>query len=67
MLPLYVLYDLRVAYSHLTPGLNPPQLASVTQRLDLTPDASLSDIYEKLIEGLLRTFSKMNEILDKAS
>jgi len=67
MLPLYVLYDLRVAYSHLTPGLNPPQLASVTKRLDLTPDASLSDIYEKLIEGLLRTFSKMNEILDKAS
>ncbi|MGI3164401.1 hypothetical protein [Pseudooceanicola sp. 200-1SW] len=66
MSPLYVLYDLRVAYSHLAPGSNPPQLESVTRRLGLEPDASLFDIYEKLIDGLSNTFSRMSEILENA-
>lgn len=66
MSPLFVLYDLRVAYSHLTPGSNPPQLESVTRRLGLEPDASLFDIYEKLIDGLSSTFSAMSEIMENA-
>ncbi|MHA6325775.1 hypothetical protein [Roseivivax sp. CAU 1753] len=66
MSPLYVLYDLRVAYSHLTPGSNPPQLESVTRRLGLEPDASLFDIYEKLVDGLSNTFSAMSEIMESA-
>lgn len=66
MSPLYVLYDLRVAYSHLTPGSNPPQLESVTRRLGLEPSASLFDIYEKLVDGLSNAFSAMSEIMESA-
>ncbi|WP_206608861.1 hypothetical protein [Notoacmeibacter marinus] len=64
MSPLYVLYDLRVVYSHLTRGAIPSQLLAVTKRLDLAPDASLADIYAKLTDGLVDTFTGMVKVVD---
>ena len=67
MSPLYVLYDLRVAYSHLTSGSSSPHLPSVTARLGLANDASLQDIYAKLIDGLLVTFEGMGKVMETGS
>jgi hypothetical protein len=63
MSPLYVLYDLRVAYSHLTSGSSSPELVAVTTRLGLAPDASLADLYAKLLDGLISTFVGMAKVV----
>jgi hypothetical protein len=62
--PLYVLYDLRVVYSHLTGETSSTQLEAVTSRLGLLPDASLSDIYAKLIAGLINTYIGMAKLVE---
>ena len=49
MLPLFVLYDLRVAYKHLIPTEDQIETkASCVKRLGLLTDASLAEIYEEL-------------------
>jgi hypothetical protein len=65
LLPLYVLYDFRVEYSHLVPS--PSLLPSVTARLGLPTDASLQDIYAKLIEGLTATFESVTKLVETGS
>ena len=67
MSPLYVLYDLRVAYSHLTSGSSAPILPSVTSRLGLANDASLQEIYAVLIDGLIVTFKGMGNVVETGS
>jgi len=62
--PLYVLYDLRVVYSHLTGGTNSTLLESATSRLGLLPDAPLADIYAKLLGGLIDTFAGMAKLVE---
>lgn len=64
MSPLYVLYDLRVACSHLASGSNSSLLIAVTNRLHLPSDASLANIYGKLIDGLISTFVGMAEVVE---
>jgi hypothetical protein len=64
MSPLYVLYDLRVAYSHLSSGESQQEkLASVRDRLALAPDAGLFAIYDKLIPELGVAFGKLADAL----
>jgi hypothetical protein len=63
MSPLYALYDLRVAYSHLASESSSPQLVAVTTRLNLPPDASLGDIYANLLDGLIMTFAGMARLI----
>jgi hypothetical protein len=65
--PLYVLYDLRVVYSHLTGTSTSPLLTAVTTRLGLPAAAPLVDIYAKLLDGLIDTFKGMVKVLETGS
>lgn len=65
MNPLYVLYDLRVAYSHL--GSHEGQaekLRYVRQRLMLSDNSDLFDIYDALVSALRSAFQKMADLLE---
>lgn len=57
---LYVLYDLRVAYSHLgSKSGQYKKLLSVKQRLNLSEDANLLDIYTSLLRELKIAFKEL--------
>lgn len=63
--PLYVLYDLRVAYSHLTSADKATEiLGKVTRRLGLSDTATLSEIYDGLIAELTKSFTNLREIAE---
>lgn len=63
--PLYVLYDLRVAYSHLTSATTSQEiLKKVTDRLDLAENANLSSIYLELVSRLLATFEALTVLVE---
>lgn len=63
--PLYVLYDLRVAYSHLTSADSATEiLEKVINRLGLSDTATLSEIYDRLIVQLTKSFSDLREITE---
>ena len=65
MSPLYVLYDLRVAYSHLgSDASQQEKLDFVRQRLGLGADADLFSIYDKLVPELSATFGKLTKVLE---
>jgi len=60
MSPFYILYDLRVAYSHLgSEESEVEKLNFVIQRLGIGSDSGLMDIYFSLIERLLESFTKL--------
>jgi len=60
--PFYILYDLRVAYSHLgSEESEEEKLNFVIERLGLEPDAGLMEIYSSLIIKLRETFSSLAE------
>lgn len=62
--PLYVLYDLRVAYSHLTSAERQRDvLQTVADRLGVDANASLTDLYIPLIEALIETFERLAELV----
>lgn len=62
--PLYVLYDLRVAYSHLTSAEKQRDvLQTVVDRLGVDANASLTDLYSRLIEALIATFERSAELV----
>jgi len=63
MTPLYVLYDLRVVYSHLTSDSGSTRLADALKHLGLEASASLSAIYGKLLDGLIECFEGMTKII----
>lgn len=63
--PLYVLYDLRVAYSHLTSTERQRVvLQTVVDRLGIDADASLTDLYNRLIEALIEMFERLVGLID---
>ena len=65
MSPLYVLYDLRVAYSHLgSDDGQETKLNFVRQRLGLASDADLFAIYDMLLPELRAAFSKLADVLE---
>jgi hypothetical protein len=64
MSPLYVLYDLRVAYSHLgSQEGQKEKLQFVRERLGLAGSADLFAIYDTLVPALRGAFTKLAEVL----
>ena len=64
MSPLYVLYDLRVAYSHLgSEGGQEERLRFVRERLGLAIDSDLFAIYDTIVPALMGAFAKLSEVL----
>lgn len=62
--PLYVLYDLRVAYSHLTSAERQREvLQTVVDRLGIDVSVGLTDLYNRLIEALIATFERLTELV----
>lgn len=62
--PLYVLYDLRVAYSHLTSAERQRDvLQTVVDRLGVDVNTSLIDLYNCLIGALIVTFERLAELV----
>lgn len=62
--PLYVLYDMRVAYSHLTSAARAKKvMKTVTDRLGLSETAGLAAIYDELLKQLMASFATLRDIL----
>ena len=60
MSPFYILYDLRVAYSHLgSEESEEEKLNFVIERLGIRADSGLMEIYSSLIAKLLESFTKL--------
>lgn len=66
--PFYVLYDLRVAYSHLgSKEGSEEKLEFVTERLGLPSESGLLDIYNILIVALGDTFDTFTSIIKEST
>ncbi len=64
MSPFYILYDLRVAYSHLgSETSDKEKLKYVIERLGIGSDSGLMEIYSSLVEKLRNSFNELSEIL----
>ena len=64
MSPLYVLNDLRIAYLHLfSKEGGEKELISVKNRLSLTNEAGLLEIYSHLIDGLINSFNQFYNLV----
>lgn len=64
MCPFYVLYDLRVAYSHLgSKAGSEKRLVTVKESLGLEDNAQLNEIYEAIVNQLSTSFSQLAEIV----
>jgi hypothetical protein len=62
--PFYVLYDLRVAYSHLgSQEGNEEKLQFVRERLGVSSEAGLLKIYNVLIEQLGNSYDKFTSFV----
>lgn len=63
--PLYVLYDLRVAYSHLASAEKQrDKFQSVVDRLGIDASVSLTDLYNHLMETLIATFERLTKLVE---
>jgi hypothetical protein len=63
MSPLFVLYDFRVAASHLTSREAASEIMQkVTERLTLPESADLQTTYARLLEELSKTFRALVEL-----
>jgi hypothetical protein len=66
--PMYVLYDIRVAYSHLTSTEKSREiLKTVTARLSIDEASNLVEIYRSLLEALLSSYEKLTSIVKPPS
>jgi hypothetical protein len=62
MSPLYVMYDLRVAYSHLASEAGQEkQLDTIRQRLGLASDSGFFAIYDALVPALKHGFDLLSK------
>lgn len=62
--PFFALYDLRVAYSHLTPAETAKTvLKTVTDRLAIAEASSLPVVYERLLGEMINSFQKLTEVV----
>jgi hypothetical protein len=62
--PFYVLYDFRVASSHLASAETAAtMLKTVTDRLGLEQTATLAEIYDRLTEQMLSSLGQMTAII----
>lgn len=63
--PLYVLYDLRVAYSHLTSAERQREVfQTVVDRLGVDASVGLTDLYDSLMGALIAMFELLAELVD---
>lgn len=66
MSPFYILYDLRVAYSHLgSKEGSTKRLSFIKKRLNINDESNLLDIYPLLINGLNNSFKTFIELIKK--
>ncbi len=66
--PLFVLYDLRVIYSHLTSSnKSATSLAAIASRLGIPQDSGLADVYRSLMQQLRECFQKLTELIKTKS
>jgi hypothetical protein len=64
MRPLFALYDLRVAYSHLTSAESAETiLATVTSRLGVASNADLATIYGEVVGQMTKAFEGLTALL----
>jgi len=64
MMPFYVLYDLRVAYSHLDSASGASEkLKTVTERLGVPEGADLMLIYDEMLKALAQSYMALKAIL----
>ncbi len=67
MSPFYVLYDLRVAYSHLgSKEGSEEKLAFVKERLNLKEESNFLDIYPVLMDNLNKAFNSLTHLVKNA-
>lgn len=67
MTPFYTLYDFRVSYSHLGSAEGAAKtMKSVTDRLGLGEDAGAADIYDRLLEQMIKSYSALTELITSA-
>ena len=67
MTPFYTLYDFRVSYSHLGSAEGAAKtMKSVTDRLSLAEDAAAADIYDRLLEQMIQSYSALTELVTSA-
>ena len=60
LMPFYVLYDLRIAYSHLTSTKKRQKLlADSESRLGLNANANLSEFYDALLDSLIASLQSV--------
>ncbi|MCX8510084.1 MAG: hypothetical protein ORN49_14615, partial [Rhodobacteraceae bacterium] len=65
--PFFVLYDLRVAYSHLTSAATAAEImAKVLERLALPIGSGLQPIYDALLDRMLASYSSMTKLIKPA-
>lgn len=63
--PLYVLYDLRVAYSHLTSAERQREVfQTVVDRLGVDASVGLTDLYDSLMGALIGMFERLAELVN---
>ena len=68
MSPFYVLYDLRVAYSHLGPkDGSDERLKYVRERIGLDENAQLQEIYKAVVAQLTESFNRLSEIINNVT
>jgi hypothetical protein len=64
--PLYVLYDLRVAYSHLTSSTTAKRtLEKVCNRLGIPDTANLTAVYGQLTINMIDMFARLTDIIKR--
>lgn len=64
LLPFYVLYDLRITYSHLTSAdTRTKLLATAASRLALPADPPLSDLYDALLARTINALETLTGIV----
>lgn len=68
MSSFFVLYDLRVAYSHLgSKDGNDERLRYVRERLGLKETAELQEIYKAVVSQLINSFNQFTEIINNVT
>lgn len=65
--PFYALYDFRVSYSHLGSADGAAKkMKSVTDRLSLAEEAAVTEIYDRLLEQMIKSYIALTELLTHA-
>ncbi len=63
MSPFYVLYDLRVAYSHISSTGDDTLPDNVYERLELPTGSNLSGLYDRLVERMIASYDALTLLL----